>query len=340
MSDPLERELRPLLGLEAAPPRVLDGLQVHQLLTRQPLGYLRYLRRELDAVAAGREPVLAPPRQTFADPGAGGDFRVMPCVVGRHPRARKTVVVLGARAARQASGAPAAAGRACLLDPEENTVACTLDAAVLGSARAGATAALAAELLAEAGEAALVVGAGRVGLYCALYLAARGAAQRLVVADLQPLRARRVVDYLARWYPEARLEAADARSAAGDWSLVVTATDSTEPVYQPKRNPAPLVVSLGADTAWRRELPLALAGSWPVYVDSPDALRVGDLRHWRSRGLVRGDELMDLVTLVREGRKPRGEDPAVFVSVGSPLLDNLTIGYVMQALEADEAAGG
>ena len=338
MNDGLDPELRALLGIQPPASRDLDAARIHQLLTRQPFGYLGYLQRELAAVARGQLPVLSPPRQTFSDPKASGDFRVMPTVVGRYPRARKTVSVLGSHAGRAGQGANAVVGRTLLLDPVANGVVASFDAGALASARAGATAALAVALLEGGHDQALVLGAGRVGFYAALYLAARGAARRIVLADAQPGRARRAAEYLSRWYPEVGLEAGDLRELAQEWSFVVTATDSREPVYQARRNPAPVVVSLGADTAWRRELPLSLAGAWPVYVDSVDALRTGDLKHWRSRGLMRPGDLVDLVALVREGSKPPGEDPVVFVATGSPLLDNLTVGYLMQALEADEAS--
>jgi hypothetical protein len=58
---------------------------------------------------------------------------------------------------------------------------------------------------------------------------------------------------------------------------------------------------------------------------------------------VRGEDLVELVTLARDGIRagtedPQARDPTGVISTGYPRLDNLTIGYLMHALDADEAA--
>jgi len=84
----------------------------------------------------------------FSDPGDAGDFRVMPCVVRRGGRVRKTIKVVGTNLAQQVVPGQITVGKALALHPVENFVTDLFEACLLSSARTGACAALALDLLA------------------------------------------------------------------------------------------------------------------------------------------------------------------------------------------------
>src|SRR5712692_9572238 len=84
------------LRVHREPFEYLDERSVHDALAARPAGYLDYLDRCLTRIAAGEIAVAQPPKLVFADAESDGDFRVMPCIVGVGPSARKTVKIVGA----------------------------------------------------------------------------------------------------------------------------------------------------------------------------------------------------------------------------------------------------
>ena len=60
-----------------------------------------------------------------------------------------------------------------------------------------------------------------------------------------------------------------------------------------------------------------------------DSLNYGDLRQWVRAGRVSAHELTELLTLIREGCQAPVEQRRLFISTGSALFDNVTIGYLL-----------
>lgn len=305
-------------------------LAVHRALTHEPVRYLDNLRKELAEIASGDTRIELPPKQLFADDG-GGDFRVMPCVTRGKHRTTKTVKVIGTNLVQQLLPDQITVGKALALHPVENHVTHVFDACLLSSARTGACAALAIDLLADARKTVAVVGAGRVGYYSALYALALGGIERISIADAFPGRAAKLSSLLAQSYPHCRFEPVEPDMAAAD--VVILATTSREPVCHPPAGGARLIVSLGADTDFQRELSAAWIDHADIFVDTADSAHFGDLRRWIDEGLMDKDCLRDLFDVMRNG--VTGTRPRVFVSTGSALFDNLTIAYLLER----EAAG-
>ena len=118
-----------------------------------------------------------------------------------------------------------------------------------------------------------------------------------------------------------------------DTEVLVLCTPSNKALIGAQDTSAKLVVSTGADHERQREL----KDDWPnvaqIYVDSLDSTSVGDIRAWFANGLIQKENLTDLLTLVRQGPTPQGNRPQVFISTGSALFDNLTIGYLLKYRE-------
>ena len=301
--------------------------EVHAALVADPAGYLQHLRQCLGAIAAGQAALTLPPKQIFADPANGGDFRVMPCEVSFAGRVTKSVKLIGTNTVQQTVPDQITVGKLLVFDPRENFVANVFEACLLSSARTGACAALAIASLARRSDDLVVIGSGRVGLYAALYAVAAAGVRRVRFCDIVTARARRAAAWLRKQSPGSQTEAVTA-SAIDSTDVLVLATTSTSPVASPPGWNANLVVSLGADTDSQSELDPGWARCADFYCDTMDSLRFGDLKAWVAARSLDPASVRDLLAVLRS--PPRdGSRPRVFVSTGSALFDNLTASYLL-----------
>lgn len=316
-----------MLRVSLEPCRYYTESEVHELLTRDPGGYVRAMKRTLSAIGAGKVRLTLPPKQVFQDAANRGDFRVMPCELREAGRVTKTVKLIGTNTVQRRVPDQITVGRLLVLDPVENFISAILEACLLSSARTGACAALAIDALARKRDELVVIGSGRVGLYAALYAVSVIRIKRVVFCDLIPQRAQRVAEWLARRFPRTRHEARPV-SAITSADIVVLATTSETPVASPPAWGANLIVSLGSDTDTQSELDPAWARYADLYCDTLDSLRFGDLRAWIEMGQIDATAVTDLLAVYRN-RVPASERPRVFVSTGSALFDNLTARYLL-----------
>lgn len=317
-----------MLRVSAEPFSYFTEGRVHRSLTARPAEYARFVKKGLQAIAAGGARLTLPPKQVFPDAATGGDFRVMPCEVRQGGKATKTIKVIGTNTLQRVVRDQITVGKLLVLDPAENYVSAVMEACLLSSARTGCCGALAIDALARKRDTMVVIGSGRVGLYAALYAAAFARVRKVVFCDVVAGRAAQAARWLAGRLPRMHCEARslDAISAA---DIVVIATTSNAPVVRPPAWGANLVVSLGADIDTQSELDPAWARRSDLYCDTLDSLRFGDLRAWIEARALRAGRVRDLLDVYR--RPPRlTERPRVFVSTGSALLDNLTARYLLR----------
>lgn len=306
-----------------------DEQRVHRLLTENPTEYYRFMRDELADIAAGRAELELPPKQVFSDPGSTSDFRVMPCVVRRPGSARKTVKLVGTNTLQQLVQDQITVGKAFVLHPQENFVSHVFEACLLSSARTGLCSAIAIDVLSRTRKNIALIGAGRVGYYAAFYAAQLGGVDEISIFDNDYSRARQTAALLTQQIPAVRFTALRESQQASDADVLVLATTSTEPICSPLGTNANLIISLGADTDYQRELDSTWAKVADIYVDTQDCARFGDLNSWQEKGLIETSSLVDLFQLLRNGELCDTNRPRVFVSTGSALFDNLTIGYLL-----------
>jgi len=297
---------------------------VHAALMADPGGWLDHMDRSLVAIARGDRQLELPPKQVFVDPDDHSDFRVMPCVVRGDGEARKTVKIVGTNGPRRVVPDQLTVGRALALHPQENFVTAVFDACALSSARTGAVAALAGRHLARRRGHLAIHGCGRVGYYTARLFVADGGIERISLHDPDSARVEAMQAALSEvsGMPETA-----ASPAAQDADITVLATDSEIPLELMPGEDG-VIISMGADTVWQRELPPALARSGTICVDSRDSLHTGDLAAWVSSGLVARGDIVDFLDIVRA--KPSAPRPQLFVSTGSALFDNLTIDWLLR----------
>jgi ornithine cyclodeaminase/alanine dehydrogenase-like protein (mu-crystallin family) len=193
-------------------------------------------------------------------------------------------------------------GATLLLDYRENHPVAIFDAPAMSGLRTAAMVLLSVELAGLGLDDVLLIGTGRVGRYF-LELVSRGTSEHAPV---------RTYDRSAGAPVPEHFEA----------QVIVTATDSREAFLTEDNCHADLVVSVGADTHFNHELSESLIRErGGLYVDVMDAIEVGDLdRIEDARSLVRGD----VFELLRTGE----QQARTVISVGSPLMDALTVEYL------------
>lgn len=324
-----------MLTADQEPETYYSDAAVHRALTRDGPGYLNFLNRHLAAIGAGRASCELPAKQLF-DFGEGGDFRVMPCVLTTAEGViHKAVKLVGTNLRQRTVPRQITVGQAFLLDAAENFIRHRFAGCLLSSARTGAYAALATRHLLPDARRAVLIGAGRVGYYAARYCIEAAPLRELAIADRDAARSQALAETLAE--ETAHLAAAprilpSVGSAIENTDLLILATDSRAPVYDPDRFAARLVIALGADTPHQRELADHYRVPKRIFVDSADSLRFGDLLAWQQSGRLAQTDLVELTALCAGagGELPgrQSPEPRLFVATGSALLDCLTMVYL------------
>ncbi len=334
----MRTELPSVLRVHGEPGEYYDDSQIHALLTERPGDYVAFVLEGLAAIASNSVALELPAKQIFSDPGHDADFRIMPCNLRSQRGMRKTVKLVGTNTAQRVVPGQITVGRTFALHPLENFITHTFDACLLSSARTGVCAAIAVQLLTTHCKRVAIIGVGRVAYYSARYLLALGLTETLYFHDIDPRRAESMVEELGANAGTGTCTIISGRPTEAV-DAVVIATTSDTPVYALEDFPAGTVVSLGADTAWQRELDPGLAGDSAIYVDTLDSIRYGDLHAWIAAGLTTADHLIDLLSLLRRGVAHAEDQRRLFISTGSALFDNLTVGYLLSLTSGDTLQG-
>lgn len=277
-------------------------------------------------MARGELAVELPDKGLFAgECREEGDFRVMPCVLRGPAGVLKLVKIVGTNRRQRRLPGKITVGRAFLLDPKENFIRHAFDACLLSSARTGLCAALAVERLAPRRRRVAIIGAGRVGWYAGLYIAALGGVESIVLSDIDAARAAECAELLGEALPGLVVTAGEDVEA----DVVILATTSERPLIAPEQAPRALVISLGADADGQRELADGWAGLERIHVDTLDSLHFGDGRRWREQGRLGRERCVELSELYESDSDSVSTGSRLFISAGSALFDALAVGYLI-----------
>lgn len=328
--------LTELLRVGEEPCRHIDDRQVHALISDQPEEYLRFVQQRLQAIASGQLQLEHPTKQIFGDGPTQGDFRVMPCVVRGPGEVCKTVKIVGTNFEQMLVPGQITVGRVLRLHASENFVSDLFDACLLSSARTAACAWLAARRCLPEPRSVALLGAGRVGYYAGLFALGSGI-ERLLLIDTDAQRAERVGKALTAWALQRDLAVPQlvhhsALPTCLDSEIVILATTAREPFLARSNCTAQVVVSTGADHSAQHELHADWADQRPIYSDTGDSMTVGDLNAWHQAGLIDESNVQPWLQLFSTPA-PRPALPALFISTGSALMDNLTVQYLCHRLD-------
>lgn len=318
-----------VLRLSKEPFSYFDEMLVHHLLTQDPRGFFQYVLETLSGIANGKILIELPGKQIFFDPATEGDFRVMPCVVKDGESVTKTVKLVGTNTVQKLVPDQITVGKACVIHPEENYISHIFEACLLSSARTGICSMVGMELLARRRERLAIVGAGRVGYYAGLYAAALGDVKEIYFSDISNEQADICASTLRAKFPDVRIAACE-HTQIPYVDVLILATTSKDPICKPEASRPQLIISVGADTDFQRELDPAWAGKARLFLESFDSVRYGDIRAWLAEGLISRDELTDLFSLLNQNVILSDTDETrIFVSTGTALFDNIAISYIL-----------
>lgn len=283
----------------------LSEADVERLLT--PADAYAAVEASLQRIASGEVEQAARTRIAIPD----GVFAVMPCVDRG----------LGLAGLKAYAWTPGATPFLVVLFTLDGTLEAVLEADRLGQLRTAAASAVAAKLLARDGASTLgILGCGR-----------QAASHVAALRDV--LKVERTVVYcrdekkLATFCKRHKCEAAESHSDAAGCDVVVTVTNSKDPVVRGEwLQPGALVLAIGANDPSMRELDnVVLERASFVCTDSraQAQLEAGDLIEPVARGVLDWLEVYELPALVAgevQGRAS-GDDIVVFKSNGLPAWD-------------------
>lgn len=317
--------------LSGEPYRYITESEVHLALTQNPEAYFQFVKHRLTNIARHDATLEMPAKILFPDENSEGDFRVMPCVVKDGSEVMKTVKLVGTNVIQHCVPDQITVGKACVFHPSENFITHIVEACLLSSARTAICAMLGVEYLALRRKKWTIMGAGRVGYYCAFYAAALGWADEVVIYDTDLDRAKKCVSELQNRFSAINFYTST-RAALAKTDVAVLCTTSHTPIYSKSDFKADLIVSVGADIDSQRELDNSWAQSASLYVDSYDSARYGDIKAWLEKDLIESSDMTDLFSLMRQDEKVDSEYPRIFVSTGTAFFDNLTLSYLLKTI--------
>lgn len=217
-------------------------------------------------------------------------------------------------------------------DAETGLPAAYADGTRITNARTGCIGGLAADYLANGPVTLGVVGAGTQAQWQTRAIAAATDVERVRV--FSPTESREACAAALREDGLDAVAVSSPTAAVEGSSVVVTATTSTEPVFDgADLEPGALVVAVGAYTSEMRELDeTTVARAARIFADVPEeAATVGDMV---------GVDAADVVPLsaVFDGEAGRETDDEILVveSVGSAVLDAAAASHVLQRAKRDD----
>lgn len=306
-----------MLNFNDEPCRYWSDRDVYESLTKNPLSYLNFVFRSLISVSFGSVNHDTPPKQIFTD--AVGDFRTMPSIVNRGESVSKIVKIIGTNNTQSIVPGKISVGKAFNIHPIENFVTDVFDANILSSARTGAIVNVAMAAIDGRSDKVTLVGCGNVGYFCAFYMCALQIADHMSFFDKDVSKAEKFVSGFSKLFPNMRFDVANDFNC----DVIVCATTSTVPILYATNTDARIIISVGADTDYQRELDSSLFVCSNIFVDSLDSLRYGDClaSHMNSEHVTEFDKL------IIEGCDVNQRN--IFITTGNALFDNLTIEWML-----------
>ncbi|MFB6152859.1 MAG: ornithine cyclodeaminase family protein, partial [Halodesulfurarchaeum sp.] len=268
------------------------------------------------------------------DNDPAGTALVMPAYIhGEEHYATKLVSVHDANPSRGLSTVNA---QIAVNDAETGLPRAFMDGTYITAARTSCIGGLTARELAAEPVTLAIIGAGMQGRWQARAIATAVSVEEIRVWDVDPETAAEAVAELDGELDAAVRIADSATDAVRSASMIVTATTSTQPVFDGEDlRPGATVVGIGAYTPEMQELDeTTVSRAARVFADVPEEVaEIGDIRE---AGLSVGD-LHPFADLLYGGvGRETDEEVIVVESVGSAVMDAAAAQHVYQrAVEAD-----
>ena len=290
--------------------RYIHENEIESLLMDNIPEYLNYIKSRISMIANDTSSTWIKSKVIYDDPVSpdSGDIRSMTCFTDRV----KVMKIISTNPVRKKHWS-VSVGVTLLLDYKENYPLAIFDATNMSAIRTAAIAVLGAIFSNSGLEDTLILGYGRVGSCVAELVTQMGGNAKVYDLDTNLYDNKNGITFLEN------LDRYEAKT-------IITTTTSRKAFLTPKNTEAEFIVSVGADTAFNFELSAELIKQRKgLFVDCPDAAHVGDLSQINNvEDLILGDVL----ELYKQKERTN-----TLVSVGSPLMDALTIEFLAKKLE-------
>ncbi len=267
---------------------------------------------------------------------------LMPCFAADYFATKLVSVFPGA----SDRGLPVVNGIMTLADNSTGQPLAIMDGAAVTAERTGAVGGLAVSVLTDPGlKTAGIFGAGVQGLSQARYLLMNRNIDALMISDLYPEAAARMVKALAKDFPDVDFVVAETADDLVRYSeLIIAATTTTTPLFSndPDLVSGKIFISIGSFRPDMKEFPDAVITTADrIYVDTPFAAKEsGDICIPLERGIVEKENITPFAGLMG-GDNPcstEGSGTYFFKSVGMALFD-LTVASALYKLAMDSKIG-
>lgn len=321
------------------------------LLSRDDLRNLLSMGEAIDLVENGflllhQKKVLMPPRSVIPMPFHDGSLLMMPVLVEDEKKFLVTKIITVYPYNQQLFGYPALQGLNLIFEAENGTPVAILDANFLTALRTGAAGGVALRYLARK-DAAVVTLFG-AGPQARTQLEAACAVLPIKKCHLVSFRDSREKDFALEMGTRLGIEVLiteDGESAVSGADVVITATNSREPVFKGEwLRPGTHVTAIGSFKPEVRELDSETIRQSRVFVDSLEAAReeAGDIIIPVKEGVITWDRVEAELGEVIAGEKPgrqNAEEITVFKSVGLAIQDAVVaIGAYLKAVKQNIGA--
>jgi ornithine cyclodeaminase/alanine dehydrogenase-like protein (mu-crystallin family) len=290
--------------------RYIQESEIENILMDNLTEYLNYLQLRIAEISVDSSSTWIKPKIIYDDPihPNNGDIRSMTCFTEKV----KVIKIISTNPTREKHWS-VSVGATLLLDYNENYPIAFFDATSMSSIRTAALAVIGTLMSIASLDDVLVIGYGRVGSCIVEMVTSLNGKARVY----DPAISKEIMLKNPNIEFYSHLDKFEAKS-------IIAATTSREPFLNIENTAADFIVSVGADTAFNFELDSELIKNRSsLYTDCPDAIHVGDVsRIPNAEKLICGD-ILDLY---------KNKDAKTLVSVGSPLMDALTIEFMAKKL--------
>ena len=234
------------------------------------------------------------------------------------------------------SGRPTISAINVLCDESDGKIKAVMDGTYLTAIRTGALGGIAAKYISRKdSEVVGVIGCGVQGRAQLEGVAQVRELKRVLVYDVN----KAAVDSFKRDMKaklKVDVEETDAENLAKNSDIIITATSSRAPVLLGEWvGNGTHINSIGAHTPDARDLDYHLIKKAKIVIDSPDALKSGDLKNPLEDLFIKPDELTEIKDVIN-GKKIRKDidDVTLFKSVGTAIQDVAMASLVYKKAEA------
>jgi ornithine cyclodeaminase/alanine dehydrogenase-like protein (mu-crystallin family) len=336
-------DLEKLLRLQKEPCIFVSDVEEHNLLMEHREDYFRHFDEGFRFWAAHPDRVMITPKQIYTSPGIKGDFRVMPCQIHSDAGSINTVKLVGTDEEERVVKDKISVGKAFIFHPTDNFIMGVFDACILSSVRTGACAAMGFKYLGGDAKRVGIIGCGRVGYYSAEFISLFPSVETFVCYDTNPMNLECFKELVSARglkceYPKTLDEVKQSCDA-----LILSTYSPVSLVSGAdlKSGRIRFISSSGADADNLSEMdPTVPEVISKIYVDTEHSLKVADLKRWKTQGLIKVEDVIELKEIVGGRHTPDMKQIRLFVTTGFAFLDCLTMDYMYRTVtEKSERAG-